>query len=122
MLLTGWLAAQLGWKAPADPESDSAFHLPAGEPIAVALVEGEGSGILSVKLTAADGSEFTVSHEGGSTLLNTSSVVGAYGRSEHQVLPIGAVDTADLVSAELVHGGEHRVYLKALAMIAPMLG
>jgi glucose-6-phosphate dehydrogenase assembly protein OpcA len=122
MLLTGWLAAQLGWKAAADPTGNAAFQGSSGQPIAVAFTEGEGSGILRVKLNAADGSEFVVSHEPGSAFLNTKSVVGAYGRSEQQVLPIGAVEVADLVSAELVHGGEHRVYLKALELIMPMLG
>ena len=51
-----------------------------------------------------------------------SAKVGADGRSQAQVLPIGAMGLADLVSAELVHGGEHRVYLKALELIVPMLG
>jgi glucose-6-phosphate dehydrogenase assembly protein OpcA len=122
MLLTGWLGAQLGWKAPADPAADPNFQGPSGEPISVSFDEREGSGMLRVKLEAADGSEFVVGREPDSDFLCTKSVIGAYGRSEEQVLPIGAVEIADLVSAELVHGGEHRVYLKALDLIVPMLG
>ena len=119
-LLTGWLAAQLGWKAPPDPTLDG-FAGPSGQTIRVTFEEAPGSGILRVTLIAADASEFVVSREPGSDFLNTMSVIGAYGRSAHQVLPIGAVDTEDLVSAELVHGGEHRIYMKALEMIMPML-
>jgi glucose-6-phosphate dehydrogenase assembly protein OpcA len=122
MLLTGWLAAQLGWKPPADPARDSLFEGSSGQAIDVRFVEGEGSGLLEVKLNATDGSEFVVRHEPGSSFLNTKSVIGAYGRCEEQVLPIGAMELADLVSAELVHGGEHRVYLRALELIMPMLG
>ncbi len=122
MLLTGWLAAQLDWKAPAEPAGDPSFHGPSGQTIAVTFLEGEGAGLLGVKLEASDGSEFSVSHEPASSFLNTKAVVGAYGRCEQQVLPIGAVDLADLVSSELVHGGEHRVYLKVLDLIMPMLG
>ena len=122
MLLTGWLAAQLGWKAPVEPAGDPSFHGPAGQTIAVTFLEGQDAGILQVKLTAGDGSEFSVTHEPASGFLNTKAVVGAYGRCEQQVLPIGAVELADLVSSELVHGGEHRVYLKVLGLIVPMLG
>ena len=122
MLLTGWLAAQLGWKAPESPAQDASFHGPNGQTIAVSFVEGEGSGILGVQLSGSEGSEFSVSHERDSAFLNTKAVVGAYGRCEQQVLPFGAADLGGLVSAELVHGGEHRVYLRALELIMPMLG
>lgn len=122
MFLTGWLAAQLGWKAPANPTEDPYFQSPAGLPLAVSFVEARGSGILRVVLKAEDGSEFVVSHEPESDFLNTSAVVGAYGRTVQQVLPAGAAGLAALVSEELVHGGEHKVYLKALELIVPMLG
>ncbi len=122
-LLTGWLAAQLGWKpAVASAVGNASFRGPEGQGIAVVFVETPGSGIARVKIKAADGSEFTVTHEADSGFLNTMSVIGAYGRSQHQVLPVGCVEIADLVSAELGHGGEHRVYLRAVELIRPMLG
>ncbi len=101
MLLAGWLAAVLGREVK-----------PSFQP-------GEGAGIGKVVLTANDGSRFTVNREAGSGFYNTCAQA-ADGHELCQLLPVGPEETADLVSAELVHGGGHRVYLRALELIEGM--
>lgn len=118
MLFTGWFASRLGWKmAP-----DATFIGSAGQSITVQFQEAEGSGLHCVRVRAADGSEFTLKHEPGSDFLNVLAQVGPYARSLTQVVPAGSSELADLVSEELVHGGDHAVYLKSLKAIEPMLG
>ncbi len=126
LLLVGWLAAQLGWQRAEGPATGDAlsFRAENGRTVAVKLDAGgaEGEGIRSVSLRAnEDGGDFTVSREAGSDFYNTCAHCGS--RSEQrQLLPVGPEDTAALVSAELVHGGGHGAYLRALEMIEAALG
>ena len=117
ILLIGWLAAQLGWQ----PVSGESFKTADGRTVKLALQAQDGPGIGRVVLRAADGSRFTVSREAGSGFFNTCALAPD-GHELCQVLPVGPEETADLVSAELVHGGGHRVYLRALALVEGMWG
>ena len=69
-----------------------------------------------VVLRTAGGGEFTISREEGSDFFSTSAHCGN-GGDQRQMLPVGAEDLASLVSAELVHGGGHKAYLRALAAV-----
>ena len=82
----------------------------------------EGEGIRRVSLRAAEaGGDFTVSRDPGSGFYNTCAHCGSR-REQKQLLPVGPEDTAALVSAELVHGGGHGAYQRALEAIAGALG
>ena len=115
-LLFGWLAAQLGWQPAA-----GAFQDANGKAVKFSLQESVGAGIGRIALHAADGSRFTASREADSGFFNTCAQA-VDGRESCQVLPVGPEETADLVSAELVHGGGHRVYLRALELVEGMWG
>ncbi len=118
LLLVGWLAAQLGWRR-ADGGALN-FQTANGRNVTVKLDASggaEGEGIRRVSLRAPqDGGDFTVSRDAGSDFYNTCAHCGS--RSEQrQLLPVGPEDPAALVSAELVHGGGHGAYLRALEII-----
>ena len=116
-LLAGWLAAQLGWR----PTARAGFQRADGGPVTVSFQEGAGAGIGRVVLRSAEGSRFTVSRDAGSEFFNMTTRA-ADGHEMSQVLPGGPEELADLVSAELVHGGGHRVYLRVLELVNGMWG
>ena len=117
-LLFGWLAAQLGWQSAG---AAAGFKNTNGETVEMLLQEKGGAGIARVVLRSADGRLFTVSRDASSGFYNTCTHT-ADGRDLCQVLPIGPEETPDLVSAELVHGGGHRVYLRVLELVEGMWG
>ena len=122
LMTAGWLATQLGWTPAADGKGTLSFLSAEGKPVAVKLDgsgDGEGPFVSRVWLQAADGSEFSVSREAGSSFYNACA--RRDGREQCQVLPVGPQDVADLVSAELVHGGGHRTCLRALGLVEGLL-
>ncbi len=117
LLLVGWLAAQLGWQR--GPGGDTlSFQSAHGRSVTVKLsAEGsEGEGIRRVCLRAAGSGDFTVTRDAGSDFYSTCAHCGS-GREQRQLLPVGPEDLAALVSAELVHGGGHGAYLRALETV-----
>ncbi len=120
LLFVGWLASQLGWRQNGLNDAGDAprFRTATGRKVAIKLHEGDpgDASTRRVTLRTADGGEFTVSRDGGSDFFNTSAHCGS-GGEQRQMLPVGAEDLASLVSAELVHGGGHKSYLRALAAI-----
>ncbi len=122
LLLAGWLSAGLGWKPTGgSPWRSAGFQAADGRQISVTFREKEGAGISRVELNAADGSHFVVSRVVKSNFFNTCVGVGQEGHELCQVLPVGPEDMADLVSAELVHGGGHRAYQRALEQVGGWL-
>ena len=131
LLLAGWLAAQLDWTPAEGGKGTLSFRSEAGQPVSVSL-DGSGdagdpdegklaaAAITRVVLRAGDGAEFTVSREAGGAFYNTCARRGD-GREQCQVLPVGVWDTADLVSAELVHGGGHGTFLRALGLVESVM-
>ena len=118
LLLAGWLASSLGWQPTGgSPWRSAGFQAVAGRQVAVTFHAQEGASISRVELHAADGSRFVVSHDASSNFFNTCARLGADGHELCQVLPVGPEDVADLVSAELVHGGGHRAYRQALERV-----
>jgi glucose-6-phosphate dehydrogenase assembly protein OpcA len=122
LLVTGWLAARLGWKPAPAGKGTLAFVSANGREVTVQL-DGSGDGetpqISHLSLRTAEGNEFAVSREVGSAFYTTR--VRRNGREQSQVLPVGPQDLADLVSAELVHGGGHRTCLCALDLVEGVL-
>lgn len=112
ILLTGWMAAQLQWKFAAEKKNTLQFQTAAAGAIEVKLKEKAGEPIGRC-LVHCRNSEFRVSHEEGADVLEVSCRSSTQKRTP-QLMPAGAHDVVDLVSEELMRGGSHRVYLRAL--------
>jgi glucose-6-phosphate dehydrogenase assembly protein OpcA len=115
LLLTGWLAAQLHW-APGDKaEQDSLwFANSSGKMIKISLQEkaGEAIGRCAVRCGTL---EFSVAHTENADLLDV-----AVGERRCR-MPAGQNDTVRLMSEELMRGGPHRVYLRAMNCVRDLL-
>ena len=120
LLFVGWLASQLGWRPNGLNDAGDAprFRTVSGQKVAIRLHEGgvADASTRRVTLRTADGGEFTVSRDEGSDFFSTCAHCGS-ASEQRQMLPVGAEDLASLVSAELVHGGGHKTYLRALAAV-----
>jgi glucose-6-phosphate dehydrogenase assembly protein OpcA len=122
VLLVGWLAAQLGWENGAGNGKSLGFrrHTDEGEDkIEIALRETEGESIGSCRLTTAS-AQFHVVHKPGADLLDVS-FGRTSGRHMEQVLPAGDSRLVELVKEELMRGGPHRVYLRAVERVRRFL-
>ncbi len=120
ILLTGWFAAQLGWEKSATFGS-AAIHFAdkGGNTIAVALREGEGEPISGCSLFSA-GTEYRVEHARGADLLCVSTHVKGTERMR-QLMPAGSNDPVRLMREELMRGGPHRVYLRAVKAVRDLI-
>ena len=120
VLLAGWLGAQLGWKVQAGKdESSFAFTDAKGRRVEIVLRESKGEPISRVVLRST-GTEFVVAHEKGADLLGVWRGKPG-GKCEYQMLPAGSNDPVVLVSDELMRGGPHKVYLRALNCVRELL-
>jgi glucose-6-phosphate dehydrogenase assembly protein OpcA len=96
LLMTGWMGAQLGWKLDASDAQSLRFIDGNGHDVTVTLREEPGRALGSVQLTAAQ----------------TSFLV-----EFHYLMPCGKDDAVSLLNDELMSGGKHKVYLKAVDAI-----
>jgi glucose-6-phosphate dehydrogenase assembly protein OpcA len=115
LLLTGWLAAQLGWTHEEQTAGNSLnFHGTSGNEIRVSLEEkaGEPIGRCKVRCGALD---FTVTHSPKADLLDVAHC------ERRCRMPAGRNDAVRLVSEELMRGGPHRVYLRAMNCVRDLL-
>jgi glucose-6-phosphate dehydrogenase assembly protein OpcA len=115
LLLAGWLAAQLRWTSGDTADQDSFwFANSSGRMIKVSLHEKAGEPIsrCAVKCGAL---EFKVAHSQKADLLD----VAAGERSCR--MPAGRNDAVRLMSEELMRGGPHRVYLRAMNCVRELL-
>jgi glucose-6-phosphate dehydrogenase assembly protein OpcA len=111
LLLTGWLAAQLRWTH--DGEALN-FRGASGKQIKVSLQEKEGEPIGRCVLRCGT-LEFKVAHAPKADLLDV-----AMGDRQCR-MPAGHNDTVRLMSEELMRGGPHRVYLRAMNCVRDLL-
>lgn len=108
LLLSGWLAAQLQWTEAAKSAEDRlTFRNAAGKEVRVALHEKAGEPIGRCVLRCGD-LKFSVTQKKEADLLD----VAAGERSCR--MPAGRNDAVRLMSEELMRGGPHRVYLRAM--------
>lgn len=119
LLLTAWIAAQLGWKFLSKESNGFRFEKSTGGEVVVEFRETAGAPISRCTLTA-DSVTITVLRDVGSHH-HRAEVKLADGRLFHHLLPAGADDLCSLLSEELMRGGKHRVYLKALRALTPLL-
>jgi glucose-6-phosphate dehydrogenase assembly protein OpcA len=120
VLLAGWLAAQLNWRVESSRSRHVLRFVDATErKIDIELRERPGEPIGEINLQSR-GTEFLVSHPKGADLLEVSR--GSPGeRRIHQVMPAAANDVVRLMSDELMRGGPHRVYLRAVNCVRELL-
>lgn len=115
LLLTGWLAAQLHWTIEEKTKGDAlSFRSDSGKTIKVSLQEkaGEPIGRCAIRCGAL---EFRVAHAENVDLLDV-----AVGERSCR-MPAGENDPVRLMSEELMRGGPHRVYLRAMNCVRDLL-
>jgi glucose-6-phosphate dehydrogenase assembly protein OpcA len=122
LLLVGWLAGQLEWERSSAGDKSLEFRKRTDEgerKIKVALQTKEGEPISACQLTT-ESAEFRIEHKPGADLLDVF-----FGRTEgrkmRQFLPAGKNDVVELMQEELMRGGPHRVYLRAVEQVRDLL-
>lgn len=116
LLFAGWIAAQLNWVR--DDKTNKAklrFRNQTDKTIDIVLAEKKGEPI-SRCLLHADTREYRVDHAAGMDLLDVS--LGKPGETGmHQLMPAIANNSVALMNEELMRGGPHRIYLRALEQV-----
>ena len=119
LLLAGWLAAQLHWTLEKNSTGNAlVFRNQSNKAIQVSLGQKPGEPISDCVLNCRS-REFRVSHSANSDLLE----VAAKGEDAERkcLIPAGSNDPVRLMSEELMRGGPHRVYLRAMNSVRSLL-
>jgi glucose-6-phosphate dehydrogenase assembly protein OpcA len=120
ILLVGWLGAQLGWKTNQQQMNGSCRFLDANNcKIDVELHESSGLPIGRVVLKSRD-VEFCVSPAKCGDLLEVSRS-GEDETPIPQMMPAQNYEAVELLSQELLRGGPHKVYLRAVDCVRRLL-
>jgi len=115
LLLAGWLAAQLRWQLGQNNLESLRFVDSHANEIPVSFREQPGRALGSLRLTAGD-SWFLVAHRDQSSFLHADIRLSGEGVI-HYLMPGGKGDLVSLLNDELMSGGKHKVYLKAVSSI-----
>ncbi len=120
VLLAGWLAAQLNWRAEkTKTENKLRFYDSSGRKIDIQLREHAGPPIDQIILNS-DRVEFVVAPAKCGDLLEVSR--GKPGEKRMpQLVPAQGNDPVALMSQELLRGGPHKVYLRAVNCVRDLL-
>jgi glucose-6-phosphate dehydrogenase assembly protein OpcA len=120
LLLAGWLAAQLDWRAAKSVRGDRYQFLDKdGREIAVESRE-RGTEPVSEVFLRSGGVEFRVTHAKCGDLLEVSRAAAGE-EPMPQVMPAQSNDPVGLMTQELLRGGPHRVYLRAARCVRDWL-
>ena len=114
LLLAGWLIAQLNWKIETDERDSFKFSSPEahGELRFIAR-ETEGIPVSECALCVGKAC-YRIGRDPGSEFLH-ADICTPDGCELHHLLPAGKGDVIHLLNEELMLGGKHQVYLRALA-------
>lgn len=115
VLLAAWFAAQLQWQLVDTRFAQLRFAKPSGEAVEAALTERDGE-VISRCVLFSGRTELRVSHAPDADLLDVSAHSGSQQRM-HQLMPAGSDEPVRLMSEELMRGGPHHVYLRALNLV-----
>ena len=115
LLLAGWLGAQLKFKLAGSDAHGIRFQTSTGSEIKVTLREEPGRSLGSIRLSASETS-FLVAHHEGSNFLHADVRLPG-NRESHYLMPGGKDDLVSLLNDELMSGGKHKVYLKAVSLV-----
>jgi len=120
VLFAGWLAAQLNWRAETATSShELRFIGPSGRKIDIELRERDGEPIHEVALTTEE-VEFLVTHAECGDLLEVSRGKPSE-KGVPQLMPAMKNDPVSLMSEELMRGGPHHIYLRAVNCVRDLL-
>src|SRR5438132_2782499 len=120
LLFVGWMGAQLNWEIDEVRSSrELRFTGMSGRAIGVELHERDGQPVHEIALTSDD-VEFGVTYANCGDLLEVSRVQAGEKRVP-QLMPAGNNEPVGLISAELIRGGPHQVYLNALNCVRDLL-
>ncbi len=120
LLLLGWLTAQLGW-VPDHASKGEQFQLTdsRGRFITVAFQAKAGDPIGRCSIFCDD-AEFRVVNPPDTDLLEISHHVAGKERM-HELMPASGIDPVALMGQELMRGGPHQVYLRAVEAVRTWL-
>lgn len=120
ILLIGWLAAQLNWKTNQPTMNGSCRFLDANNrKIDIELRERTGPPIGEVIIESSE-IKFRIAPAKCGDLLEVSRS-GENETAQPQMMPAQSNDPVDLMSQELLRGGPHRVYLRAVNCVRQLL-
>src|SRR5439155_9598159 len=119
LLLAGWLGAQLDWRMEKSGGDKLKFADADGRKIDIELCEQAGEPLGRVILNSRDVA-FTVTPAKCGDLLEVSRGKPNEDRAS-QLMPAQSNDSADLMSQELLRGGPHDIYLRALNCVRRLL-
>ena len=119
LLLAGWLAAQLRWTLEENGKDNAlGFRDRLKRTIRVSLGEKAGEPISRCVVNCGSVA-YRVPHSVNADLLE----VAVEGADAHRtcLMPAGSNDPVRLMSEELMRGGPHRVYLRAMSCVRNLL-
>ena len=90
-----------------------------GSCVEIELAEKPGKAISEVTFHSL-GASFSITHDDDSEFFH-ADVELTDGRNYHHLVPSGKDELIELLNEELMRGGKHQVYLRALAAAEPLL-
>jgi glucose-6-phosphate dehydrogenase assembly protein OpcA len=119
LLLAGWLAAQLHWTLEKNSKENTlVFRDESKKTIQVSLGEKAGEPISRCVLNCGS-IEYRVAHSANADLLD---LIAEGANAERKCLmPAGSNESVRLMGEELMRGGPHRVYLRAMNAVRNLL-
>jgi glucose-6-phosphate dehydrogenase assembly protein OpcA len=120
LLLAGWLAAQLHWTLEKDSKGNALTFRDEEGKRAIQVSLGEKAGEPIGRCVLKCGSrEFRVAHSANADLLEVA--IEGPDAKRTCLMPAGSNDPVRLMSEELMRGGPHRVYLRAMNCVRSLL-
>jgi len=120
LLLLGWLGAQLNWKVNEPARNGSCRFVDANNrKIDIELRQREGGPIGEITINSS-GIQFRVAPAQCGDLLEISRL-GENEIAVPQMMPAQSNDPVSLMSQELMRGGPHKVYLRAVNCVRDLL-
>lgn len=120
VLLVGWLAAQLRWEKSAQFGANALHFVDtSANTISVSLRHADGEPIGRCMIACGE-SEYRVEHPTGADLLRVTAHTNGVERM-HQLMPAGSDDPVRRMREELMRGGPHRVYLRAVKAVRDLI-
>lgn len=119
LLFLAWIAGQLGWTTGMHAQGKVSFHDRSENAIECTLEKAEGSPV-SKCLVASDDASFAITREPRAPFIRAETRLPGRPAVQH-LFPAGADELAPLLGEEVSLGGQHRVYLKAIAAAESIL-
>ena len=119
LLFIGWIAGQLKWNEPSRANDDLTFDDSNGHRVKVLLRQKKGTSLTDVRVLSGK-VEFSIARASCGDLIEVGR--GMPGRVvRRQLLPALAENPVSLLSEELIRGGPHRVYARAVEAVCQLL-